>query len=78
MTHVVLPKQTGTADSCTTSNEEELMKVLEDYDVITLGWIHTHPSQSAFLSSVDLHTHFGYQSMMPEAIAIVYAPTHKQ
>ena len=54
------------------------MKVLEDYDVITLGWIHTHPSQSAFLSSVDLHTHFGYQSMMPEAIAIVYAPTHKQ
>jgi hypothetical protein len=25
-----------------------------------------HPSQTAFLSSVDLHTQAGYQIMMPE------------
>jgi STAM-binding protein len=36
--------------------------------------IHTHPSQTAFLSSVDLHTQLSYQLMMPEAIAIVMAP----
>jgi STAM-binding protein len=27
------------------------------------------------MSSLDLHTHCGYQSMLPEAIAIVVAPT---
>ncbi|XP_026688365.1 STAM-binding protein-like A [Diaphorina citri] len=38
----------------------------------------THPSQTAFLSSVDLHTHCSYQLMMPEAIAIVCAPKHNE
>ena len=31
----------------------------------------THPSQTAFLSSVDLHTHYPYQCLMPESVAIV-------
>jgi len=35
----------------------------------------THPTQTAFMSSVDLHTHFPYQAMLPEAIAIVVAPS---
>ena len=34
-----------------------------------MGWIHTHPSQTAFLSTVDLHTHCPYQLLMPETIA---------
>ncbi|RVX14275.1 AMSH-like ubiquitin thioesterase 1 [Vitis vinifera] len=34
----------------------------------------THPTQSCFMSSVDLHTHYSYQTMLPEAIAIVMAP----
>jgi STAM-binding protein len=29
------------------------------------------------MSSVDLHTHVGYQIMLPEAIAIVCAPSKK-
>ncbi|XP_047558641.1 AMSH-like protease isoform X3 [Lutra lutra] len=37
----------------------------------------THPTQTAFLSSVDLHTHCSYQLMLPEAIAIVCSPKHK-
>ena len=41
-----------------------------------LSLVQTHPSQTAFLSSVDLHTHCSYQLMMPEAIAIVCAPRH--
>ena len=34
----------------------------------------THPSQTSFMSSVDLHTHCSYQLIMPEAIAIVCSP----
>ncbi|WAQ96090.1 STBPA-like protein [Mya arenaria] len=34
----------------------------------------THPTQTAFLSSVDLHTHYPYQQLMPEAVAIVVSP----
>lgn len=34
----------------------------------------THPTQTAFLSSVDLHTHCSYQMMLPESIAIVCSP----
>ncbi|KAJ8630692.1 hypothetical protein MRB53_024015 [Persea americana] len=34
----------------------------------------THPTQSCFMSSIDLHTHYSYQIMLPEAIAIVMAP----
>ncbi|KAK2174656.1 hypothetical protein NP493_786g01022 [Ridgeia piscesae] len=71
ITHLVIPKQTCTPDSCSTHNEEELFEYQDKFDLITLGWIHTHPSQTVFLSSVDLHTHASYQLMMPEAIAIV-------
>ncbi|KAJ2951891.1 hypothetical protein O0L34_g4141 [Tuta absoluta] len=78
ITHVIIPKQTGTADSCTTNNEEELFLYQDQHNLITLGWIHTHPTQTAFLSSVDLHTQCSYQLMMPEAIAIVCAPKYNE
>ncbi|KAG1662778.1 STAM-binding protein-like A [Nymphon striatum] len=78
VTHLLIPKQRGTPDSCTTENEEDLFEYQDKYDLITLGWIHTHPSQTSFLSSVDLHTHFSYQIMMHEAIAIVIAPKYNE
>ncbi|VDN04515.1 unnamed protein product [Thelazia callipaeda] len=74
ITHAVVPKQTGGSDSCDTRNEEEVFAYQDANNLVTLGWIHTHPSQTAFLSSVDLHTHCSYQMMLPEAIAIVVAP----
>lgn len=74
VTHLLVPKQRGTADSCSTENEEDLFEIQDQYDLLTLGWIHTHPTQTSFMSSVDLHTHCAYQLMMPEAIAIVCAP----
>ncbi|XP_055381271.1 STAM-binding protein [Condylostylus longicornis] len=77
ITHIIIPKQSGTSDSCTTTNEEEIFDIQDQKNLITLGWIHTHPSQTAFLSSVDLHTHCSYQMMMPEAIAIVCAPKYQ-
>ncbi|XP_038677341.1 AMSH-like protease isoform X2 [Scyliorhinus canicula] len=78
ITHVIIPKQSGGPDYCDTENEEELFTIQEQHDLITLGWIHTHPTQTAFLSSVDLHTHCSYQLMLPESIAIVCAPKHNE
>ncbi|MGH0173123.1 UNVERIFIED_CONTAM: hypothetical protein FKN15_064632 [Acipenser sinensis] len=74
LTHVIVPKQRGGPDSCDTENEEELFIIQDQLSLITLGWIHTHPTQTAFLSSVDMHTHCSYQMMLPESIAIVCSP----
>lgn len=71
ITHVLIPHQTGTPNSCNTTREEDLWEFQEHCDGICLGWIHTHPSQTAFLSSVDLHTHYPYQCLMTESVAIV-------
>ncbi|XP_029701179.1 AMSH-like protease isoform X1 [Takifugu rubripes] len=76
LTHVVVPKQSGGPDFCDMENVEELFCFQDHQNLLTLGWIHTHPTQTAFLSSVDLHTHCSYQLMLPEAIAIVCAPKH--
>ncbi|KAJ7980333.1 AMSH-like ubiquitin thioesterase [Quillaja saponaria] len=72
---LIIPKQESTSDSCQTLNEEEIFEVQDNLSLFPLGWIHTHPSQTCFMSSVDLHTHYSYQIMLPEAIAIVMAPT---
>ncbi|KAM9837170.1 AMSH-like protease isoform 2-T2 [Aulostomus maculatus] len=76
LTHVVIPKQSAGPDFCDMENVEELFSFQDQQNLLTLGWIHTHPTQTAFLSSVDLHTHCSYQLMLPEAVAIVCAPKH--
>ncbi|KAM3859709.1 AMSH-like protease [Diretmus argenteus] len=76
LTHVVVPKQSAGPDFCDMENVEELFSFQDQQNLLTLGWIHTHPTQTAFLSSVDLHTHCSYQLMLPEAVAIVCAPKH--
>ncbi|KAI4489992.1 hypothetical protein M0804_004174 [Polistes exclamans] len=78
ITHLLIPQQTGSPDSCLTLNEEDIFDFQDNHNLITLGWIHTHPTQTAFLSSVDLHTHCSYQLMMAEAIAIVCAPKYDE
>jgi proteasome lid subunit RPN8/RPN11 len=74
VTCLMIPKQVGTSDTCATTDEEEIFDFQMKNDLLTLGWIHTHPTQSCFLSSVDLHTQCSYQSLFPEAIAVVIAP----
>ncbi|NXS70607.1 STABP protein, partial [Pandion haliaetus] len=78
ITHVIIPKQYGGPDYCNTENEEELFVIQDQHGLVTLGWIHTHPTQTAFLSSVDLHTHCSYQMMLPESIAIVCSPKYQE
>lgn len=72
---LVIPDQQGTSDTCETINESELFDYVDGEDLMVLGWIHTHPTQTCFMSSRDLHTHGGYQVMMAESIAIVCAPS---
>ncbi|NXE29888.1 STABP protein, partial [Ardeotis kori] len=78
ITHVIVPKQHGGPDYCNTENEEELFVIQDQHGLVTLGWVHTHPTQTAFLSSVDLHTHCSYQMMLPESIAIVCSPKYQE
>lgn len=72
---LVIPQQTCTSDTCETDNEEAVMEFCMREDLMVFGWIHTHPTQTCFMSSRDLHTQSGYQVMMPESIAIVCAPS---
>ncbi|OCL01687.1 hypothetical protein AOQ84DRAFT_401672 [Glonium stellatum] len=75
ISRLVIPEQKSTSDTCETLNESALFDYCDSEDLMVLGWIHTHPSQTCFMSSRDLHTHCGYQVMMPESIAIVCAPS---
>ena len=40
ITHLLIPKQTSTSDSCTTLSEEEIFEFQDSHNLITLGWIH--------------------------------------
>ncbi|KAG4999275.1 hypothetical protein AAZX31_08G044400 [Glycine max] len=75
ITALIIPKQEATSSSCQATNEEEIFEVQDKQSLFSLGWIHTHPTQSCFMSSIDVHTHYSYQIMLPEAVAIVMAPT---
>ncbi|GAB1733117.1 hypothetical protein NU195Hw_g2093t1 [Hortaea werneckii] len=79
ISHLILPDQTSTPETCdtTAAGDAALFDYCSASSLLVLGWIHTHPSQTCFLSSRDCHTTAGYQVMMPEAIAIVCAPRHE-
>jgi STAM-binding protein len=77
ISHLVIPEQKCTSDTCETENESGMLDYCITNDLIVIGWIHTHPTQTCFMSSRDLHTQAGYQVMMPESIAIVCAPQYE-
>ncbi|XP_058193182.1 AMSH-like ubiquitin thioesterase 2 isoform X4 [Rhododendron vialii] len=59
VTTLIIPKQESTSSSAL--YEEEIFSIQHEQSLFPVGWIHTHPSQSCFMSSVDLHTQFSYQ-----------------
>jgi STAM-binding protein len=77
ITCLLIPDQTCTSDTCETINESAMLDYCINEDLLIIGWIHTHPTQTCFMSSRDLHTQAGYQVMMPESIAIVCAPKYE-
>jgi proteasome lid subunit RPN8/RPN11 len=40
--------------------------------VFNVGWYHSHPGLTTFLSTVDVRNHLGFQTTNPSAIAIVW------
>jgi STAM-binding protein len=78
VTKLVIPEQEGTSDTCETTNEVAFYEYCFEEEVMQIGWIHTHPTQTCFMSSRDVHTHAGYQCMMAEAISIVCAPSRNE
>ncbi|KAI8476111.1 MAG: JAB1/Mov34/MPN/PAD-1 ubiquitin protease-domain-containing protein [Monoraphidium minutum] len=78
VTTLIIPKQEGTSDTVAALNEEEIFEAQFSRELYPLGWIHTHPTQTCFLSSVDVHTQCGYQTMLDEAVAVVMAPTDRR
>lgn len=73
---LIVPAQTSTSDTCEMTNESQLFDYVDsEADLMILGWIHTHPTQTCFMSSRDLHTHAGYQMMLAESVAVVCAPS---
>lgn len=96
VTHLVLPAQRGTSDTCEMLDEAGLLAWLDGdaaamgagaggaraeaapgEPLMVLGWVHTHPTQTAFMSSRDLHTHCWYQAQMAESVALVCAPSRE-
>lgn len=71
---LLIPDQTCTPDTCETENESAMFDYCDQEDLLVIGWIHTHPTQTCFMSSRDLHTQAGYQIMMPESVAVVCSP----
>jgi proteasome lid subunit RPN8/RPN11 len=71
---IVMPSQHGVSDMCECLDDEQLFNELIRRDWMDLGWTHTHPRHPLFLSSVDLHTQACKQQLLPEAIAVVWAP----
>lgn len=58
---LIVPKQEGTSDRVEALNEEEIFEAQDSRKLYPLGWIHTHPSHTCFLSSIDIHTQYPYQ-----------------
>lgn len=56
ITHLILPPQIGEANTVEMIDEEVFLGYMLERDLTQLGWIHTHPTQTCFLSSVDVHT----------------------
>ncbi|XP_045476678.1 STAM-binding protein-like [Harmonia axyridis] len=74
VTHMLLPKQLGFSDYFKVADSTSLIHYLEDEDLMTIGWIHSHPKEIPYLSSTDMHYHAVFQNVLPEAVAVVYSP----
>lgn len=70
---MILPIEKGTSDSCVAFNEGGIFYCQDEYNLIALVCIHNHPDMPAFLSSVDLYTHYSQQLLIPESITVVQA-----
>ena len=76
---ILIPKQKGEEDRCWILEEgyAAVANYMQASQSVQIGWIHTHPGYSAFLSSIDLHTTWAEQKRLLEYLAIVYSGLQK-
>lgn len=43
ITHLLIPKQKGQHDNCVMIDEISVFEAQIEHNIITVGWIHTHP-----------------------------------
>ncbi|XP_024988890.1 AMSH-like ubiquitin thioesterase 2 [Cynara cardunculus var. scolymus] len=78
VTTLIIPKQDATSSSCQAVNEEEIFAIQNEQSLVPVGWIHVFPSnkiKGTFVSSLSSRFIYNIQVMLPEAVAIVMAPT---
>lgn len=63
-----VPSYARNRRSCRSRRNPPLRRHI-DQDQINLGWVHTHPTQTSFMSSIDLHIHMPYQMLLDEVAA---------
>lgn len=80
ITHVIVPKQNGTADSCITMNEEDIFDIQDQQNLITLGWIHVSWRLFAFelviIPRRDQHFHSISDASKSNGVPVIGWPSH--
>ena len=75
VTHLIVPEQTGGPDRWDMQDVTEITTYfVRNPHLVMLGFIHTHPNMTSFLSSVDLHALYAYARDNPDLVSIVLAP----
>ena len=75
VTCVFIPKQAGECDKVGQTSEKTnlaLLNASEKHNACLVGWVHSHPTFDAYLSSVDLHQHAQIQDSVDHAVAVVF------
>ena len=71
---VYLPEQSATDNMCEPTATGDILfnqYLVQHPDLSTIGWIHTHPDQTNFMSSMDLHTHYPFHLSSKLAVSVV-------
>ena len=75
VTGMYIPEQAGERDKVGQTSEETniaLLDVCEKNIVKVVGWVHSHPTFDAYLSSVDQNQQGHSQSALKHAVAVVF------
>ena len=54
VTHLLIPRETGTYNTVEMLDDELVADSLISNNLMVVGWVLTHPTQTAFLSSIDV------------------------
>ena len=77
ITSLVFPDQVSDENGVQPDLNPEYISIVEEKGLVAIGWIHSHPHQTCYFSSVDMHAHHALQASIPYSFGIVYAREDK-